>query len=197
VTFAEGGVGVVSTRGERPRCSPGHRVVPCVEPWSGGVIPEWWVDPELNRRARPPCRQLGHRLGRHQSHPRRPESGALIGIQTPTQTYRFLIPGATCGRSPAWSRPSPSATRARTGPPRHPGRPVGSGRRAAQRATAPTAAHTCPTSSRFLVVGPDHLPCAAVTVILVAECRRHPPPYLVARIRCHRGRLREGPICSE
>ncbi len=65
-----------------------------VEPWSGGVIPEWWVDPELNRR-RPAASPIDAVTDPTATNRRRPgqEPGALIGIQTPTQTYRFLLPG--------------------------------------------------------------------------------------------------------
>jgi hypothetical protein len=95
VTFSEGGVGVVSARGERPRVLPWSSVMShVVEPWSGGVIPEWWVDPELNRRgpAPVPASSVIDSAATNRPADGR-ESGALIGIQTPTQTYRFLIPG--------------------------------------------------------------------------------------------------------
>jgi hypothetical protein len=96
VTFAEGGVGVVSARGERPRVLPWSSVLShVVEPWSGGVIPEWWVDPELNRRgpAPVPASSVTDSAATNRPQAGDRESGALIGIQTPTQTYRFLIPG--------------------------------------------------------------------------------------------------------
>jgi hypothetical protein len=96
VTFAEGGVGVVSARGERPRVLPWSSVLShVVEPWSGGVIPEWWVDPELNRRgpATVPASSVTDSAATNRPQAGDRESGALIGIQTPTQTYRFLIPG--------------------------------------------------------------------------------------------------------
>jgi hypothetical protein len=103
VTFAEGGVGVVSARGERPRVLPWSSVLShVVEPWSGGVIPEWWVDPELNRRgpAPVPASSVTDPVATNRPEPGQ-ESDALIGIQTPTQTYRFLIPG---GNVPEISR---------------------------------------------------------------------------------------------
>ena len=93
VTFSEDGIGVVATRGEPPRVLPWSSVVThVVEPWSGGVIPEWWVDPELNRRMAPPGspRPVTDPRATNRSLPHA-EAGALIGIQTTTQTYRFLI----------------------------------------------------------------------------------------------------------
>src|ERR1700683_3721573 len=50
LTFAEDGIGVVRSRGEQARVLPWSSVVTHgVEAWSGGVVPEWWVDPELDR----------------------------------------------------------------------------------------------------------------------------------------------------
>ena len=94
------GIGVIRRRGESPRLLPWDSVVAhAVEPWGGGVIPEWWVDPgdrPLEGRAPVPDlagtgfdalsiakRQLPHA-----------EAGALISIQTRTGTYRFLRSGA-------------------------------------------------------------------------------------------------------
>jgi hypothetical protein len=95
VTFSSDGVGVIRKRGERPRVLPWSSVIThVVEPWSGGVIPEWWVDPELNRRG-PAAGQVDAVTDPTATNRARPglEPGALIGIQTPTQTYRFLLPG--------------------------------------------------------------------------------------------------------
>ena len=95
VTFSSDGIGVIRTRGERPRVLPWSSVIThVVEPWSGGVIPEWWVDPELNRRG-PAAGQVDAVTDPRATNRARPgsEPGALIGIQTPTQTYRFLLPG--------------------------------------------------------------------------------------------------------
>jgi len=95
VTFSNDGVGVIRKRGERPRVLPWSSVTThVVEPWSGGVIPEWWVDPELNRRG-PAAGQSDAVTDPTATNRARPglEPGALIGIQTRTQTYRFLLPG--------------------------------------------------------------------------------------------------------
>ena len=95
VTFSDAGIGVIRSRGERPRVLPWSSVIThVVEPWSGGVIPEWWVDPELNRR-RPdagPVAAVTDPRATSRARPGR-EPGALIGIKTPSQTYRFLLPG--------------------------------------------------------------------------------------------------------
>lgn len=98
ITFDDNGIGVVRTRGQDARILPWDAVVShAVEPWSGGVIPEWWVEPEeqcgthseatdavgaLLAHARTTNRTLPHA-----------EAGAMIGIQTRTGTYRFLKPG--------------------------------------------------------------------------------------------------------
>jgi len=69
-----------------------------VEPWSGGIIPEWWVDPELHhpgdtggldRVAIDPS--VGARAPAHA------EPGALVSLRTPTTTYRFLVPDGDAG----------------------------------------------------------------------------------------------------
>jgi hypothetical protein len=91
------GIGVVPRRGESPRVLPWESVVGhAVEPWSGGVIPGWWVDPAPDRGdgaagpspvgtpdPPPPDRRLPHA-----------EAGALLSVQTRTGTYRFLRSGA-------------------------------------------------------------------------------------------------------
>ncbi len=95
LTFTDDGIGVTRTRGEQARVLPWTSVAAhVVEAWGGGVIPEWWVDPELNRRnvndglsgsvVDPGAtnRALPHS-----------EAGALIGIKTQFGTYRFLLPG--------------------------------------------------------------------------------------------------------
>jgi hypothetical protein len=95
VTFANEGIGVIRSRGEEARVLPWTSVVThVVEPWSGGVVPEWWVDPELNRGV------SGDRKFTSVTDPGatsrsvpHAEAGALIAIQTPSGTYRFLLPG--------------------------------------------------------------------------------------------------------
>ena len=50
LTFADDGIGVTRSRGDGTRILPWSSVVShVVEAWSGGITPEWWVDPELNR----------------------------------------------------------------------------------------------------------------------------------------------------
>ena len=50
------GIGVIRRRGEQPRVLPWESVVAhAVEPWGGGVIPEWWVEP--GEPARPGARR--------------------------------------------------------------------------------------------------------------------------------------------
>ncbi len=65
-----------------------------VEPWRGGITPEWWVDPELNRAA--PAGAAGPTVVDPDATNRPlpdPENGSLISLQTPFATYRFLAPG--------------------------------------------------------------------------------------------------------
>ena len=95
LTFAEEGIGVVRSHGEQARVLPWSSVVThVVEAWSGGVVPEWWVDPELNRngsaRTVTPSVTDPDATSRPMPHV---EEGALIGIKTPSGTYRFLLPG--------------------------------------------------------------------------------------------------------
>ncbi len=95
LSFSDNGIGVVKAHGEQPRVLPWSSVIThVVEPWSGGVIPEWWVDPELNRRGASvnPVNSVTDPGATNRPRADR-EPGALIGIQTPTQTYRFLLPG--------------------------------------------------------------------------------------------------------
>ncbi len=94
LTFDDQGVGVVHSPEEPPRLLPWPSLIAhSVEPWSGGVTPEWWVDPELNR--------TGEGIGddhdvidpvatkRSSSVTR---DGALISLRTVVATYRFLLP---------------------------------------------------------------------------------------------------------
>lgn len=92
--FGDDGVGVVRRRGEQPRLLPWSSVsAHAVERWSGGIVPEWWVDPELNRTepgpGQGPVLTDPDATSRAMPHI---EPGALIGIKTPTRTYRFLLP---------------------------------------------------------------------------------------------------------
>lgn len=92
--FADDGIGVIHSRGERPRVLPWASLsAHTVEKWVGGVIPVQWLrrEPDALRpepwagsppAPAPPAGPLP-----------RVEAGALIGIQTPYGTYRFLYPG--------------------------------------------------------------------------------------------------------
>jgi len=100
ITFDDGGIGVIRTRGQSVRVLPWEAVVShAVEPWAGGVIPEWWVEPEVDGAGwsdRNDTDAVGglladaRRINRSLPHA---EAGAMIGIQTRTGTYRFLKPG--------------------------------------------------------------------------------------------------------
>jgi hypothetical protein len=95
MTFGHDGIGVIRYSGELPRVLPWTSVTAhAVESWQGGAIPEWWVDPELNRDQ---TTDLPTDLVLDPGATSRPhlqsESGALIVIQTPTGIYRFIHPG--------------------------------------------------------------------------------------------------------
>jgi hypothetical protein len=90
--FADNGVGVVHLRGERPRVLPWSALsAHAVEKWVGGEIPPHWLLQSAEDEAREPW------LVPHPVPPPAPTprvgAGALIGIQTPYGTYRFLYPG--------------------------------------------------------------------------------------------------------
>jgi hypothetical protein len=101
------GIGVVRTRGGRPQVLPWPSVsAHVVERWAGGAIPEWWVDPELNRTdqgvgdaegtegaegAAPPAAVVDPRSN-VRALPRT-EPGVVISVQGPFGTYRFLARG--------------------------------------------------------------------------------------------------------
>ena len=98
VVVDDTGIGVIRRRGEPLRLLPWKAVVAhAVEPWGGGVIPEWWVDPEEPLEGPAPVPDLVDlelanlmTVRRHLPHA---EAGALISIQTRTGTYRFLRSG--------------------------------------------------------------------------------------------------------
>jgi hypothetical protein len=98
ITFDDNGIGVVGTRGQAPRILPWEAVVThAVEPWAGGVIPEWWVDPQAHRSERAGGEPSGALLADPVATGRplpRVDSGALVSIQTGSGTYRFLRSGA-------------------------------------------------------------------------------------------------------
>ncbi len=95
LSFSDEGIGVIRIRGEAARVLPWSSVIThAVEPWSGGVVPEWWVDPELERVAErdPGLASVIDPDATSRSLPH-VEAGALIDIRTSTGTYRFLMPG--------------------------------------------------------------------------------------------------------
>jgi hypothetical protein len=96
MAFGDDGIGVTRLDGELPRLLPWPSVVAyAVEPWSGGPIPEWWVDPELNRDdpATGPVVVITDPSAT--SRARVPvDDGALIVVQTQTGIYRFILADA-------------------------------------------------------------------------------------------------------
>jgi hypothetical protein len=93
LVFDDQGVSVVSGS-DPPRVLPWTSLSNhAVEAWTGGVLPEWWVDPELEREDLPE----GEAVVIDTNATNRPfpetESGALINLRTPFATYRFLLPG--------------------------------------------------------------------------------------------------------
>jgi len=98
VVFTDEGIGVIRSTGDQPRILPWSAVsAHMVERWVGGVIPDHWVEPQLNgvpgsqegpaRQA--PVEEPGA-TGRVLPHADR---GAVIAVRTPFGTYRFLVPG--------------------------------------------------------------------------------------------------------
>jgi hypothetical protein len=95
LTFADAGIGVIRSRGEQARVLPWSSVVSqMVEAWGAGIVPEWWVDPELNRADDGEITE-GSIVDPGATNRALPhaEPGALIGIKTNFGTYRFLLPG--------------------------------------------------------------------------------------------------------
>lgn len=94
------GIGVIRGRGDAPRLLPwGSVVAHAVEPWGGGFIPEWWVEPvEDPFEETVPVPEAASSESVNQPSPHRhlphAEAGALISIRTRTGTYRFLREGA-------------------------------------------------------------------------------------------------------
>ena len=91
--FADDGIGVIRTRGERPRVLPWSSLsAHAVEKWVGGEIPAHWLSQEAGGGLEP---WAGPAPAPPAPSPPRPRvaAGALIGIQTPYGTYRFLYPG--------------------------------------------------------------------------------------------------------
>jgi hypothetical protein len=95
LSFDEEGIGVIRSRGDRPRVLPWASVLTqVVEPWQGGIAPEWWVDPELNR-SESMEKSLGSVTDPGATSRSLPhvEPGAVIAVRTASGTFRFLLPG--------------------------------------------------------------------------------------------------------
>ena len=96
MSFGDDGIGVTRHVGERPRMLPWASVAAhAVEPWNGGAVPEWWVDPELNRDGPPtgPAPVVTDPTATSRPRPHT-DPGALIVVQTATGVHRFLLAGA-------------------------------------------------------------------------------------------------------
>ncbi len=96
LVFSDQGIGVIEHRGQPARVLPWSSVsAHVIEARSGGVVPEWWVDPELERNEASSAsdQTVTDPDARVRAWPST-EPGSLIGIQTPTGTYRFLVAGA-------------------------------------------------------------------------------------------------------
>jgi hypothetical protein len=103
LTVDDTGIGVVRSRGHDPRVLPWDAMLAqAVEPWSGGIVPEWWDAPGPDGPGTVRVDSSGHldpgtgtgdllTTGRVLPYA---EAGAMISIQTRTGTYRFLRPGA-------------------------------------------------------------------------------------------------------
>lgn len=95
VSFDDNGIGVIQSRGEPARVLPWSSVLTqVVEPWQGGIAPEWWVDPELNQ-SESMEQSLGSVTDPGATSRALPhvEPGAVIAVQTTSGTHRFLLPG--------------------------------------------------------------------------------------------------------
>jgi hypothetical protein len=96
IIFADEGIGVIRSPGGPPRVLPWSSVsAHVVERWAGGMIPEWWVDPQRNGAdsSGEPTASVIDPDTTTRSLPHA-EAGAVIAIRTPFGTYRFLQPGA-------------------------------------------------------------------------------------------------------
>ncbi|MHB1516777.1 MAG: hypothetical protein ACYCVN_14135 [Acidimicrobiales bacterium] len=96
------GIGIVRRPGEEVRLLPWSAVAAhAVEPWAGGPLPAWWLEPTAVRG----ISSVG------QAEPTSPAStserswpsaaGAVITVRTPFGTYRFVVAG---GHAPTLSR---------------------------------------------------------------------------------------------
>jgi hypothetical protein len=96
IVFADDGIGVIRSPGDQPRVLPWSAVsAHMVERWAGGVIPDHWVEPQLNgahgsQVPQGPQVQVTENGGRVLP---QADRGAVIAVRTPFGTYRFLVPG--------------------------------------------------------------------------------------------------------
>ncbi len=94
IVFTDDGIGVIRTPGSQPRVLPWSAVsAHVVERWPGGVVPAWWVAPQPRPHGTAPAgdQVRSQDTGRPLPHA---DPGAVIAIQTPFGTYRFLRPDA-------------------------------------------------------------------------------------------------------
>lgn len=110
--FGDDGIGLVGRQGLPPRVLPWSKVsAHVVEPWAGGTVPHRPSPAAPAHHARDPDGRDGDDRPSAASPPHRPrgggpdalpgrrplsyvEAGALIGIHTPSGTFRFLLPKA-------------------------------------------------------------------------------------------------------
>ncbi|MGH9080099.1 MAG: hypothetical protein ACRDYE_08530 [Acidimicrobiales bacterium] len=94
IVFTDEGIGVVRRPDSGPRVLPWSAVsAHVVERWAGGVVPGWWMAPQ----PRPDSANSREDRDRPEVDGRslpKADPGAVIAIQTPFGTYRFLRPGA-------------------------------------------------------------------------------------------------------
>jgi hypothetical protein len=94
IVFTDEGIGVVRRPGSDPRILPWSAVAThVVERWSGGVVPGWWVAPQPRPNVPHPAEDQAQSMVAARALPEA-DPGAVIAIQTPFGTYRFLRPGA-------------------------------------------------------------------------------------------------------
>jgi hypothetical protein len=91
IVFTDEGIGVERTPGSGARILPWSAVsAHVVERWPGGAVPAWWVAPQPRPDGTPPRADLPGSTSRPLPWA---DPGAVIAIQTPFGTYRFLRPG--------------------------------------------------------------------------------------------------------
>ncbi len=181
MNFGDDGIGVTRHAGERPRMLPWASVAAhAVESWSGGAIPEWWVDPELNRDGPPtgPVPVVTDPTATSRPRPHT-DPGALIVVQTPTGIHRFILAGANAHELSA--RVAAFAVR-HQGPGAASGgtRVVTWGLDAERRKTErpPTKPPAWPRVRPYLVVALVLFVAAAVTLILLQSAGTVHLPFL-------------------